>query len=346
MGGQQAHTRSASPGPAAARRGGIARGAGPTAVPGRADARQHRDPRAARVPRPSGGRLRRYACPPGYPTLKLTGTSPIRPSRSTKASACMSFAHARGDACRGRAARPRVATSIARHSGAAHARQAIRATAGTPKQRPEPVSCGPSSLPVSGHKQPRRRGRDAPARTKWGLAPRVASHLLFGRQSRVSPRAGAPTGMTADAIHLVSADSRAAEPLPCLVRSAGKRVPALQCAASRAGSLLRMRGAGAIVPSALPAAQSETVVSAGRMPVRQRRQGSAWGRGQPCPTRGPRMVMRGSCSTCTFCLRRHALLSSSPDSARLALRLVRDAMRAQSSVLAAVRVLGSRAGCG
>ena len=45
------------------------------------------------------------------------------------------------------------------------------------------------------------------------------------RQSRASPRAGAPTGVTADAIHLVSADSRADEPLPCFLCSAGKRVP-------------------------------------------------------------------------------------------------------------------------
>ena len=45
------------------------------------------------------------------------------------------------------------------------------------------------------------------------------------RQSRASPRAGAPTGVTADAIHLVSADSTADESLPCFLCSAGKRVP-------------------------------------------------------------------------------------------------------------------------
>jgi hypothetical protein len=37
------------------------------------------------------------------------------------------------------------------------------------------------TLPYSGHKQPRRRGPDAPARTKAGLAPRVAAHLLFAK---------------------------------------------------------------------------------------------------------------------------------------------------------------------
>ena len=45
------------------------------------------------------------------------------------------------------------------------------------------------------------------------------------RQSRASPQQVHPTGVTADAIHLVSADSRADEPLPCFLCSAGKRVP-------------------------------------------------------------------------------------------------------------------------
>ncbi len=62
----------------------------------------------------------------------------------------------------------------------------------------------------------------------WPSSPPRPAH----RQSRASPRAGAPTGVTADAIHLVSADSTADESLPYFLCSAGKRSRALVCADS------------------------------------------------------------------------------------------------------------------
>ena len=78
------------------------------------------------------------------------------------------------------------------------------------------------------------------SRRKSRAEPRHGASLAT-RQSRASPRAGAPTGVTTDAIHLVSADSRADEPLPCFLRSAGKRVPR---------PAMRGKGAPAVAPGA------------------------------------------------------------------------------------------------
>jgi hypothetical protein len=60
--------------------------------------------------------------------------------------------------------------------------------------------------------------------------PRTAPSFPGFRQSRTRRKVGARTNATADPTHLVSPDGRTGEPLPCFIRSTGKRVP---CPSSR-----------------------------------------------------------------------------------------------------------------